>query len=52
MANGEEAIGARAVAAAPVVIRGSWRQREAVQSFFDGIAAAPAAPESGPQSGR
>jgi len=34
MANGEEAIGARAVAAAPVVIRGSWRQREAVQSFF------------------
>src|SRR5215472_8004809 len=34
MANGEEAIGARAVAAAPVVIRGSWRQRESVQSFF------------------
>src|SRR5262250_2577493 len=34
MPNGEEAIGARAVAAAPVVIRGSWRQRESVQSFF------------------
>src|SRR5215813_13130137 len=34
MANGEEAIGARAVAAAPVVIRGSWRQREAVQGFL------------------